>query len=110
MQKSTAHYGVRRSWPIYSTEYGFVTSPPQKGGQGFFSPSTAAEYLNEAEYLSYKNRNVVELRPVPAQGPAEPSCRMHVGLFSSGLLTDKGKPKPALNAYRLPLCGCRIPR
>ncbi len=102
MQKSTAHYGVRRSWPIYSTEYGFVTSPPQKGGQGFFSPSTAAEYLNEAEYLSYKNRNVASYAQYLLKDPPN-QLSQHVGLFSSGLLTDKGKQKPAFNAYRLPL-------
>ena len=102
MQKSSGHYGVRRNWPIYSTEYGFVTSPPQRGGQGYFSPSTAAEYLNEAEYMSYKNPNVRSFAQYLLKDPPNQLTK-HVGLFSSGLLTDKNKAKPAFNAYRLPL-------
>ena len=99
-QKVTAHYGAKKTFPIYSTEYGFVTSPPQKGGQGFFSPATAATYLNEAEYLSYKNPRI---RSFAQYLLKDPPVLKGVGLFSSGLLTDKGTAKPTYNAYRLPL-------
>jgi hypothetical protein len=100
LQKLTGHYGAKRSFPLWSTEYGFITSPPQKKGQGYFSPQTAATYLNQAEYLSYKNRNVASFAQYLLKDP--PVLVKH-GLFASGLLTDTGKQKAGFNAWRLPV-------
>lgn len=102
MRRVAGHYGDHRGFPIYSTEYGFVTSPPQPRGHRYPSPFTAATYLNEAEYLSYRNRSVASYAQYLLDDPPNLLSR-HVGLFSSGLLTDKDRPKPAFNAYRLPL-------
>ena len=37
-----------------TTEFGYITHPPT--GKGYPSPATAAAWLNQTEYLSYKNR------------------------------------------------------
>ncbi len=80
-------------------EFGYITTPPQRKGAGDPSVATAAVYLNQAEYLSYKNPRVAAYSqylltdPIPTSTPG----------FSSGLLTSKGKPKATLNAYQLPV-------
>ena len=102
MDRVTRAYGSGKRFPIYSTEYGFVTSPPQPKGRGYPSEGTAASYLNQAEYLSYKNGRVRSYAQYLLKDPPNLLSK-HVGLFSSGLLTDKNKAKPAFNAYRLPL-------
>jgi hypothetical protein len=92
-------YGSGKRFPIYSDEYGYVTNPPQPKRSGDPSPATAAIYLNQAEYLSYKNPRLVSydqylLRdPKPNPGPG----------FSSGLFTSKGQAKATLTAYELPV-------
>lgn len=100
MRAVAGHYGRHRSFPIYSTEYGFVTSPPQRHGHHYPSPSRAATYLNEAEYLSWRNSKVASFAQYLLRDP--PTLK-GVGLFASGLFTSDGKPKPARDAYRLPL-------
>ena len=91
-----------RNYNVWSTEYGFVTSPPFKNNASTHYPSatTAATYLNEAEYLSYENPRVSTYAQYLLQDPA---VVKGVGLFSSGLLTSSGKQKPGYDAYRLPL-------
>jgi hypothetical protein len=93
-----------RRYDIWSTEFGYVTSPPQtnKGGQPYPSPAQAAIYLNEAEFLSYRNPRIASYAQYLLNDP-ENLKSAGVGLFSSGLLTANGTPKPAFNAYRMPL-------
>lgn len=99
-------YGVRRRLPIYLTEYGYETNPPNpfRG----VSPQLQALYLNEAEYLAWKDPRVVTLnqfllydsapnRSFPAGSPG------YWSTFQTGLLYADGKPKPSLMAYRLPI-------
>jgi hypothetical protein len=93
-----------RTYPIWSTEFGFVTSPPQpnKVGKKFPSPPQAAIYLNESEYLSYRNPRIASYAQYLLKDPANLLSK-GVGLFSSGLLFANGTPKPAFNAYRMPV-------
>jgi hypothetical protein len=89
-----------KNYSVWSTEYGFVTSPPQKGGQHYPSPAQAATYLNQAEYLSWRNPRVASYAQYLL---TDPPVVKGAGLFSSGLIFADGKDKPAYNAYRLPL-------
>ena len=52
----TRVYGSGKHFPIYNTEYGYITRPPK--GAPYPSPTTAAYFINWAEYLSYKNPRV----------------------------------------------------
>jgi hypothetical protein len=94
-------YGSQRQLQIYSTEYGYITRPPDRGR--FVSPSTAAAYLNWAEYLSWRQPRIAStmqyLLSDPSFGPASTG---HGG-FASGLEFSDGKAKPSYAAYRLPL-------
>jgi hypothetical protein len=93
-----------RNYNIWSTEYGYVTSPPQtnKGGPPYPSPLQAAIYLNESEYLSYRNPRIASYAQYLLRDPVNLKGA-GVGLFSSGLMFANGTPKPAYNAYRMPV-------
>ena len=95
-------YGSHTRFPIYNDEYGYITSPPQPTGRRYPSPVKAAAYLNQAEYLSYKNARIASygqfLLDDPLVSPSHPKAG-----FASGLYTDTGQPKATLYAYRLPL-------
>jgi hypothetical protein len=90
-----ALYGiVPRRAPLYLTEFGFQTRPPDPFG---LSVARQAEYLNESDYMAYMNPRVAsvaqyELRDDP-----------HVNVFNTGLCFKDGRPKPALAAYALPI-------
>jgi hypothetical protein len=101
-------YGSSRKFPIYSTEYGYQTSPPKLSydpkAKGYnVSPQTAAEYLNWAEFISYKNSRVSSYDQYLLADPAKPSPSNDYGSYASGLETWNGKLKPTYAAYRMPL-------
>ncbi|HLY48064.1 MAG TPA: hypothetical protein VKR21_02610 [Solirubrobacteraceae bacterium] len=99
-------YGTGKRFPIWNTEYGYITCPPNCR-HGYPSPSTAAYYLNWAEYLSWRNPRLVStmqyllVDPNPYVGSPEP------GGFASGLMFyptfHHGAAKPTLGAYELPV-------
>jgi hypothetical protein len=93
-------YGSRRRLPIYNTEWGYITHPPNIST--FVSPATAAYYLNWAEYLSWRQPRVASTMQYLLYDPADPGSGIEGG-FASGLLFASGSPKPTYAAYRLPL-------
>ena len=86
-----------KTFPVWSTEFGFVTHPP--AGSRYPSPAKAAIDLNESEYRSYKDRSVASYAQYLMDDPVTDGG----SLFDSGLRTSSGKVKPGYNAYRLPL-------
>jgi hypothetical protein len=81
--------------PIYLTEYGFQTNPPDRFAG--VPPSLAAEWLNESDWIAYNNPRV--------QSVAQYELRDERPLasFQTGLRFSNGRAKPLLGAYRLPL-------
>ncbi|HET9094088.1 MAG TPA: hypothetical protein VFN36_03285 [Solirubrobacteraceae bacterium] len=104
LTRSTSFWHRRRLYRIWSTEFGYITSPPQtnRGGKPWPSPQQAAIYLNQSEYLSYRNPRIASYAQYLLNDPPNLLSK-GVGLFASGLLTDKGVPKPTLFAYRMPI-------
>jgi hypothetical protein len=95
-------YGSGKRFPIYNTEYGYITHPPNR--DKFVSPATAAYYINWAEYLSWKQPRVLSTMQYLLYDPLFPyTAASGDGGFASGLMFSSGKPKPAYAAYRLPL-------
>ena len=101
-------YGSGKHFPVYNNEYGYITNPPNRSltplnpnGQ-FVSPTTAAGYINWAEYLSWRNPRIAStmqyllIDPNPRKAP-------EYGGFASGLMFYGGVHKPAYNAYRMPV-------
>ena len=99
-------YGSRVRFPIYYTEFGYITSPPKRTPDGkrmYVSPATAAFYSNWAEYISWRNPRVRSFAQYPLYDPVRPLASNGFGGFASGLLTWSGTPKATYNAWRLPL-------
>jgi hypothetical protein len=95
-------YGSSTKFPIWNTEYGYITCPPNCTKR-YASPKNAAAYINWAEYLSWRNPRIAStmqyllIDPNPTVGVAEK------GGFASGLVYFRGTPKDSYNAYRMPL-------
>ena len=111
LRRVYARYGVgvpggKRDVPLYLTEYGYQTDPPDPVG---VSPATQAAYLNEAEFLTYRNRRVRTLSQflykddLPDDTQSDPIAAFGA-TFQSGLATSDGVPKQgAVLAYRMPI-------
>ena len=88
-------YGSTTRFPIYSTEFGYQTNPPDVES-GTVSPTLAAKYLNWAEYLSWRDPRVKSYDQYLLVDPAS-------GDFATGLEAANGTPMPGLYAYRMPI-------
>jgi hypothetical protein len=95
-------YGSGRRFPIWNTEYGYITCPPNCSVH-WVSPATAATYINWAEYLTWRNPRIANAMqyllydPNPTVGVAE------TGGFASGLVRYDGMPQANYFAYRMPV-------
>ena len=92
-------YGSRKRFAIYDTEFGYITSPPNR--PPFPSPATAALYLNWAEYISWRDSRVESFAQYQLRDPVP--TKTDDGGWATGLLTTRGVEKPTYNAWRLPL-------
>ncbi len=95
-------YGSRTRFPIYNTEYGYITDPPNHEGH-FVSPSTAAYYLNWSEYLSWRNPRVATTMQFLLTDPNPTVNVPEYGGFATGLVLYSGRKLPVYNAYRMPI-------
>jgi hypothetical protein len=94
-------YGSHRRLPIYNTEYGYITNPPNRGA--FVSPATAAYYLNWAEYLSWRQPRIASTMQYLLSDPSLGPLFAGEGGFASGLEFSNGRLKAGYAAYRLPI-------
>ncbi|HKG36935.1 MAG TPA: hypothetical protein VKA89_10915 [Solirubrobacterales bacterium] len=87
--------------PVFITEYGIQSLPDPLLGV----PVTAqAAYLSIAELFAYAdNRSRSFAQYLLFDDPADRVPGTEYGGFESGLRFDDGAPKPALDAFRLPL-------
>lgn len=105
-------YGSNRRFPIWNTEFGYITSPPKHINQyepiaphyyPWVSPNTAAYYDNWAEYISWRDPRIASFFQYLLKDPQAPTAHNDWGGFASGLLSYTGRPKPTYDAWRLPL-------
>jgi hypothetical protein len=88
-------YGSHTRFPIWNTEYGYRTKPPDP--RLGVSPSTAALYINWAEYLSWRQPRLRSYMQYLLVDPPPPAS------FDTGLELPNGRHQPAYDAYRLPV-------
>ena len=88
-------YGSHTRFPIYSTEFGYQTTPPDTEA-GTVSPQTAAAWLNWSEYLTWRDPRIRSYDQYLLTDPPR-------GNFASGLESATGTPKPGFYAYRMPI-------
>ena len=100
LDRATKAYRSDKRYRIYNDEFGYITRPP--AGAGYPSQATAATWLNETEYLSYKNARVASYDQYLIDDPIATKSNPTPG-FLTGLYTAGGQPKATLDAYRLPV-------
>jgi hypothetical protein len=88
-------YGSNTQFSLWSTEFGYQTTPPDTES-GTVSPQTGAYYLNWAEYLTWLDPRQKSFDQYLLSDPLG-------GYFATGLLSAHGVPKPGFDAYRMPL-------
>jgi hypothetical protein len=105
LDRLQAAYGSGTHFPIYNTEFGFQTNPPQAQCQCvFLTPATAAYYLNWSEYIEWVNPRVrSDAQYLLYDAPGPPGHVTTQSVFSSGLAFLSGQPKATYAAFELPL-------
>jgi hypothetical protein len=104
-------YGSSVRFPVYDTEFGYITSPPKRSPDPdvhstkvyYLSPATAAGYINWAEYISWRNPRLRSFDQYLLYDIERPTRGNDWGGFASGLLTWTGMQKATYYAWRLPL-------
>ena len=86
---------IPRRLPVYYTEFGFQTNPPDRifGVRVALQPS----YINQSDWMAYRDRRVRAVSQYKLVDEAALSS------FQSGLRFIDGRPKPAYDAYKLPI-------
>ena len=86
---------IPRRLPVFYTEFGFQTNPPDR----IFGVRAAlqAGYINQSDWMAYRDRRVRAVAQYKLIDDAPLSS------FQSGLRFVDGRPKPAYDAYRLPI-------
>lgn len=100
-------YGVARRLPVWLTEYGYQTDPPDPVIG--VSWRRQAAWLNEADYIAHRNRRVrsvaqfllIDDGPNTKVAPSDP--RYWGSTFQSGLIALDGRRKPAFASYQRPI-------
>jgi hypothetical protein len=87
-------YGSATRFPIWNTEYGYRTSPPDP--HAGVSLANQAYFLNWAEYLSWRQSRIMSFSQYLLRDPRG-------GVFASGLEFPNGHAKPGFDAWRMPL-------
>jgi hypothetical protein len=95
--------------PLWYTEFGWQTEPDPIRG---ISLLRHARWLGEAERMSYRQPRVAVhgnflLRDDEPRTHEPPGSNAYWTTWQSGLLTQDGTPKPAYDAFRLPLVAPR---
>ncbi len=97
LTRAAAAFGQTVRLPIYSTEFGYRTNPPTSLGVPL---RAAALYLNQSEYLSWRDPRV---RSYDQYLLTDPPAAARTD-FDTGLEFADGRPKPSVYAaFRMPL-------
>jgi hypothetical protein len=81
--------------PLYLTEFGYESSPPDRGRRGV-PPETQARYMAQGAFLAWRNPDTRMFAQFLFQDMADPRS------YQTGLLFPDGRSKPALQAFKLP--------
>jgi hypothetical protein len=101
---------VKQRLPVYLTEFGIQSTPDPIYG---VSLQRQAEYRSYSEWLAYKNPRIAAFSQYLLTDDApqkSKSALQRYGGFESGLRSAKGKDKPSLAGFRLPLVVRRVHR
>lgn len=93
---------VRRAMPVWITEFGFQTEPPERFGVEL---RRMPAYMAESEYMAWRNRRVKSMSQYPLVDDGD------LAGFQTGLRFNDGRAKPYVyRAYEMPLHARRASR
>lgn len=95
LQLAARAHAIRAGLPIYFTEYGIQTRPPNR--RYGVPVSKQAIWLNQMDWITYRNRAVHSVAQYELNDGADTT------IFTTGLIFNDLTPKPGLDAYRLPV-------
>jgi hypothetical protein len=99
-------YGQHARLPIWITEYGYQTDPPDPTiGISWWRQ---ADWLDDATFRAYRNPRIVAMAqfllvddgPISQYKPDDPR---YWGSFQTGLETQQGRHKPSYDSYQHPI-------
>ncbi len=93
-----AAYGADTHYPLYDTEFGYQTNPPETTIARAVHPAQAAAWANLAEYMSWRDPQVVSWDQYLLADPASGASS-----FDTGLEFSDGKRKALYDAFRMPI-------
>jgi len=96
LRRLRGRYGRTGALPLYLTEFGYQTNPPDRFGVTW---AKQAAYLAQAEYIAASNPAVRALSQFLLVDGGAPVSRT----FQTGLRTSGGRAKPSLRGYRFPI-------
>jgi hypothetical protein len=86
---------IPRKLPVYFTENGWQTNPPDRTFGVTFAQQAA--YMNQSDWISYRNSRVKSVSQYEiVDDPLNAA-------FQTGVRLADGTPKPSYDAYRLPI-------
>ncbi len=96
---------IAAGMPLYMTEYGFETNPPDPFSG--VAPELQAKYNTLGEYIAYLNPRIRSqaqflLADVPPVRSRPKTSKSYWFTYQSGLYSQRGQPKPAAYAYSFP--------
>jgi hypothetical protein len=105
LNRVAARYLQRNRLPIYNTEFGYQSRPPDPFG---FPQHLQALYINQAEYMGYVNPRIRSahqflLVDAPPYTQFPSNSFQYWSSFQTGLKERNGGEKQAFNAYRMPI-------
>lgn len=113
LDRAQGTYGAHPHMPVYNTEFGYITTPPKHNSQlepgghryPWASQTTAAYYINWAEYLSWRNPRLGSYEQYLLYDPLPGLASNDWGGFASGLINygPRQIPKATYYAWRFPL-------
>ncbi|MDX6630922.1 MAG: hypothetical protein QOH00_3168, partial [Gaiellales bacterium] len=90
LSKLRSRHKIRSSWPIWISEFGFQSNPPDR----YASPiKKIPGFMGRSEYIAYKNRRVASFSQYPLIDDAG-----KVDGFQSGIRFHNNKKKPGVFA------------
>jgi hypothetical protein len=106
LDRAQRAYGKSARLPIWLTEYGYQTDPPDPTiGVSFARQAT---WLDDATYLAFRNKRIASFAQflLVDDGPLrqyKASDPRYWGTFQTGLVTLDGKHKPAYASFKRPI-------
>jgi hypothetical protein len=110
LDRAARVYGQSTRFPIWLTEYGYQTDPPDPTiGVPFVRQ---AAWLDDATWMAYRNKRIASFAQflLVDDGPLRQYKRddpRYWGTFQSGLITLQGKHKPAYESFKRPVAIAR---